>query len=141
MQYRIDKCSNSDYSKLARALTNFNLSQLPDGTPADYELIGYVIREDLKGLVGGITGKILLGTCLSIDILWVDEVDRDQGYGKLLLQTIEENAKALGSHLSVVDTFDFQALEFYKSREYRVFGELADCPCPGNTRYYLSKKL
>lgn len=141
MDYKIDNCSNSDYMKLSRAITDFNLSNLPANAADDLASLGYVIRDDVKGLVAGITGKLLLGRCLSIDILWVDPAYRNKGYASRLLAFLEENAVKRGSHLVFVDTFDFQALGFYKKHGYKVFGELKDCPYPGNVRYYLSKKL
>jgi len=127
--------------KLSRAITNFNLNHLPADAGDDLISLGYVVREELKGLVGGITGKLLLGRCLSIDILWVDDDARGKGYGAELLVALEEGAIKHGSRLSMVDTFDFQALGFYKKYGYKVFGELKDCPCPGNVRYFLSKRL
>ncbi len=54
---------------------------------------------------------------------------------------LEQEAHLLGSRLSIVDTFEFQALEFYQKLGYTQFGVLDDCPCPGNKRYYLKKKL
>jgi hypothetical protein len=47
------------------------------------------------------------------------------------------NGGARSVHL---DTYDFQALGFYKKLGYGVFGELDDYP-PGHTRYFLTKPL
>ena len=48
--------------------------------------------------------------------------------------------KDLGAALAHLDTFDFQARDFYLKNGYDVFGLLDDCP-EGHTRYYLSKHL
>ena len=75
--------------------------------------------QDLNaGLVGGVYGKLLIGNCLSVDILWMNEKFRGQGYATKLMETLENAAKKLGSHLSMVDTFDFQALGFYQKIGY-----------------------
>jgi len=39
-----------------------------------------------------------------------------------------------------LDTFSFQAPDFYQQRGYQVFGQLDDFP-PGHRRYYLTKEL
>ena len=137
--FSIEECSNSDYMQLSRGITNFNLQHLPANADKHLMSLGYVAR--VKGkLVGGVVGKLLLGQNLSIDILWVIDEFRHKGVGSRLLSTLEENAKRYGSSLAVVDTFDFQALDFYKKQGYTVFGELKDSPYKGNVRYYLFKQ-
>ena len=39
-----------------------------------------------------------------------------------------------------LDTFDFQAKDFYLKHGYEVFGVLDDCP-KGHKRYYMKKVL
>lgn len=141
MDVLITTCSNSDYNKIARAITEFNLSHLPPHTSENMFSLGYVIKEPVWGIIGGITARILLGNCLSIEILWVEKDFRNKGYATQLLNHLEQEARKLGSKLSIVDTFDFQALGFYEKCGYTTFGVLDDCPCPGNTRYYLKKVL
>jgi len=142
LQVKILECSNSDYNKLARAITEFNFANLPANSSNSMMSLGFVVKDAVRGgLLGGITGKLLLGNCLSIDILWVEPEHRLHKYGSQLLLALEQAAKANGSHLSQVDTFDFQALGFYQKNGYTLFGVLEDCPCIGNKRYYLQKKL
>lgn len=141
MSLQITTCSNSDYNKLARAITDFNISHLPSVASDNMMNLGFVVKASMWELIGGITGKLLLGNCLSIDILWVEPKHRQQGHATKLLLALEDAARSYGSHLSMVDTFDFQALGFYEKNGYTVFGVLDDCPCLGNKRYYLKKKL
>lgn len=138
---QILECTNSDYNRLANAITKFNLKNLPPNSSKNMIPLGYVIKKNAFSLIGGITGRLLLGNCLSIEILWVEPEHRNQGYATKLLLTIEEAAQRNGSKLSQVDTFDFQALEFYQKNGYELFGVLEDCPCPGNKRYYLKKVI
>ena len=65
---------------------------------------------------------------------------RGQGLGSILLGEVEREAMEKGCHLVHLDTFDFQAKEFYEKNGYSVFGTLEDCP-KGHVRYYLKKSL
>lgn len=137
----ITECTYNDYNKLAHAITQFNIEHITPGSAGSMKPLGYVIKSTPWGVAGGITARLLLGNCLSIEILWVEPEHRHKGYATRLLNHLEESARNLGSHLSQVDTFDFQALEFYQKNGYEIFGVLDDCPCSGNKRYYLKKAL
>lgn len=141
MAVEIQESTDKDFMQVARAITRFNLEHLPPHSSDNMTSLGYVAKDRKAGVVGGVYGKLLLGHALSIDVLWVEPAFRDQDYGTNLMLTIETVARDLGSRLSIVDTFDFQALEFYQKIGYEVFGVLDDCPCPGNKRYYLKKVL
>jgi len=142
MSIEIVESSDNDYMKIARAITRFNLAHLPSNSSDNMTSLGYVIKDYSAGIIiGGVYAKLLLGNCLSIDILWVEEKYRKRGYASQLMQAIENAAIRLGSKLSIVDTFEFQAPDFYKKCGYEIFGILDDCPCVGNKRYYLKKSL
>ena len=47
---------------------------------------------------------------------------------------------ARGCTNAYLDTFDFQALPFYRKEGYGLYGTLEEFP-PGHRRYYLSKAL
>lgn len=53
--------------------------------------------------------------------------------------TIDELQK-FGITPASLDTFDFQAKDFYLKHGYEIFGVLKDCPV-GHECYYLSKGL
>ncbi len=141
MGITITKCTDRDYQKIARSITDFNFAHLPPNSSDSMTALGFVVKDSKAGVVGGVYGKLLLGNCLSIDLLWMDEEFRLRGLARQLMQILEDAAKELNSHLSIVDTFDFQALGFYLKCGYAVFGVLDDCPCAGNKRYYLKKAL
>lgn len=75
-----------------------------------------------------------------VDILYVEADHQRKGYGTLLLEKAEGEAKSLGGYLSYLDTLDFQAKEFYQKMGYSVFGLLEDCPRSHNF-YYMQKRL
>tara|TARA_R110002124_G_scaffold52032_2_gene150095 strand:+ start:12887 stop:13060 length:174 start_codon:yes stop_codon:yes gene_type:complete len=57
-----------------------------------------------------------------------------------LLRKAEIEAKSMGASLSHLDTFDWQAKDFYLKSDYEIFGVLDDCPV-GHNRYYMKKIL
>ncbi len=75
-----------------------------------------------------------------LDLLWVKEELRGQGYGHRLLMLAENRARERGAKNAYLDTFSFQAPDFYSQHGYQVFGELADFP-RGHQRYFLRKQL
>jgi len=90
-------------------------------------------------VVGGLLGEAIWGWML-IDILWVSETVRGQGYGEQLMKRAEEIAKERGYTHIILETFSFQALPFYQKLGYVVYGQLDGFP-PGHTRYSLKKSL
>ena len=77
---------------------------------------------------------------MHVKLLWVKESERRKGYGSKLLKLIEKEAlqrNCLGVHL---DTFSFQAKDFYLKAGFRIFGKIDDYP-KGYKRYYLNKTL
>ena len=94
---------------------------------------------DKNEVIGGLLGESIWGWLL-IDILWVDESVRGQGYGEELMTRAEEIARENGWTHIILETFSFQALPFYQKLGFVVYGQLDDFP-PGQTRYSLKKKL
>ena len=76
--------------------------------------------------------------CVYIDTLWVDEKYRNKNIGTQLLISVENEARIKDAHLIHLDTFDFQAKEFYLKVGYDVFGKLEDCPL-NHIRYFMKK--
>jgi ribosomal protein S18 acetylase RimI-like enzyme len=98
-----------------------------------------VLRNDDGEIVGGITGTIVWYH-LHIDYLWVDDSLRGEGYGKKLLNHMENTAREHKCRLILLDTFSFQAPDFYQKLGYKVVGIAEDHP-KGYNLYYLEKKL
>jgi GNAT superfamily N-acetyltransferase len=90
-------------------------------------------------IVGGVVGYTQW-QWLFVSHLWVDDVIRRQGSGRQLMRAIEDEGRRRGCRCAWLDTFSFQALDFYEAIGYRQFGELTDFP-PGHTRHFLWKPL
>lgn len=58
----------------------------------------------------------------------------------MLMQLVESAAVERGCEWAWLDTFDFQALPFYKKLGFEVFSKLDDFP-KGHQRIFLKKKI
>ncbi len=76
---------------------------------------------------------------LGIVLLWVEADLRRGGIGRGLLEEAERRGLALGCHSAWLDTFSFQAPEFYRKFGYREFARL-DYP-PDHQRIFFKKPL
>ncbi len=121
---------------LHRGLREFNEACVG---PANYARLAVVLRDAEGTIAGGLLADVYWGW-LAIEILWVREDLRGQGYGRALMQAAEREAVRRGCRGAHVDTMSFQARPFYEKLGYTVFGELHDVP-PGHTRYWLQRRL
>lgn len=97
------------------------------------------LKDDSGKVFGGI--QAFLGTeSIYIDLLWVDENLQKQGYGTKLLDAVEQEAIRNECVFSLVDTWDFQAEEFYLKNGYHRIGELKNY-WHGHSKLFLRKKL
>lgn len=99
----------------------------------------YIVKQD-DDMIAGICANIYIWKIMYIELLFVSEAHRRQDLGTLLLRKIEEEAKIHGVTLIHLDTFDFQAKDFYLKQGYEIFGVLEGCP-EGHKRYYMKKNL
>lgn len=111
------------------------------GTPAEREVPLHVwVSDAAGGLAGGLVGHTW-ATWLHVTYLWVDERHRGAGLGGRLLAEAERVARVeRGCGAARLETWDFQAPEFYRKRGYEVVCVIPDYP-PGITEYTLTKKL
>ena len=75
---------------------------------------------------------------LYVDDMWIHEYLRGQGVGRELMRQVEEAARGDGCRHAYLQTFDFQARDFYEKLGYRVVGQLDDYP-PGQIFYWMRK--
>ena len=106
----------------------------------DRQDVAFFLRDDQGAVVGGVKGSYGNYGWLWIDLLWVSEELRGQGYGTKLMAAIEQEAQKFGCANAYLNSFSFQAVEFYQKIGYRVFGELENFP-PGHRVCSLTKAL
>jgi GNAT superfamily N-acetyltransferase len=97
------------------------------------------VEADDLAVLGGLTGYTRR-QWLFVERLWVKTTARRKGIGAHLLTKAEQIARERGCLGSWLDTFSFQARDFYRRQGYEEFGSLMDFP-PGYSRYYLWKRL
>ena len=92
-------------------------------------------------------GKIVAGVLaetyfdwMYVRLLWVADRRRGRGWGRKLIAKAEAEALRLGVRNVWLDSFTFQAPDFYKKLGYREFGRLKDYPA-GHDRVFLAKAL
>ncbi|KOT37037.1 biotin transporter BioY [Streptomyces caelestis] len=131
---------------LRRRLRDTNTAASPvlralRGTPGERETPLHVWALDANGgLAGGLVGHTWTAW-LHVTYLWVDARHRGAGLGSGLLAEAERVAAAeRACTASRVETWDFQAPEFYERQGYEVVCVIPDYP-PGVTEYTLTKRL
>ncbi|MEY2245898.1 GNAT family N-acetyltransferase [Streptomyces sp. BF23-18] len=130
---------------LRRRLLDANTAASPvlralRGTPGERELPLQVWALDEDGtLAGGLVGHTWT-TWLHVTYLWVDDRTRGTGLGSRLLAEAERVAREeRGCHAARLETWDFQAPDFYRKQGYEVVAVIPDYP-PGITEYTLTKR-
>ncbi len=137
MEFRVtDNVTEQDIEEIHRELKKFNLAHRE---PSQDVPIG-IFYEDENGVkMGGLTGETF-GNWLCVKYLWVSEELRGQGIGSQLLHKAEEEALLRGAQYCFLDTFSFQAPEFYRKHGYQEVFHLFEYPYTGK-RFYFIKEL
>ncbi len=137
-KYVIKESNNDEAELVIDKLVNYNLSKVPNTQEELFMWINRVIKNNNNEIIAGINSKMYCWNCLYIDSLYVDDKYRNNGLGRKLLEEIEIIAKEKGCKLIHLDTFDFQAKDFYLKQGYEIFGILDECP-ENHKRYYMKK--
>ena len=97
------------------------------------------IYDEKNRIAAGLTGWTWAGAC-EITMLWVHEEHRGKGYGRLLLESAEEEARSQQCGTIFISSYTFQAPAFYQKHGYVLEWELHDFP-PGHNRCSLVKRF
>jgi GNAT superfamily N-acetyltransferase len=122
---------------LDRKIGDFNGTKL--SLEKNIKEIRHFAVRDAGSIIAGIRTCIYFHECLFISAFFIEEKYRRLGIGRALLRSVETMAKSSGIKLIHLDTFSFQAKDFYLKNGYEIFGILENCP-RGHTRYYLQKR-
>jgi len=129
----IRKGTDSSNEAIHRMLQEYNAPYMKDGK--DYSC--YI--EENGAIVAGLVAGSVCDT-LEIDFLCVAEAYRGKGYGRQLLQEVEDKARGDRLRRILLNTYGFQAPEFYKKMGYRLLFKLD--PAFGEyAQYYFIKDL
>lgn len=127
---------NEDSNYVRNKLIEFNSIHVPNGR---YEEINLCIKNDKEEIIAGLNSAVCWNW-MEIDILWVHDKYRIQGFGKRLLEEAEKIAREKKCTFIKLNTFSFQAPEFYQKYGYKIISIIENAP-QDNKHYYLIKDL
>ncbi|HEX9960079.1 MAG TPA: GNAT family N-acetyltransferase [Pyrinomonadaceae bacterium] len=139
MSYQItyeEDAKPEDIKILGDGINRYSAAKITGGERRD---LTFFLRDAEGAIVGGVHGNSGW-EWLYISDLWVSETVRGGGYGTALMRQAELEARKRGCRGIYLDTFSFQAVDFYLKLGFTILGELADFP-PGHRRVFLQKKL
>ncbi|PBJ03730.1 Acetyltransferase (GNAT) family protein [Pseudomonas ogarae] len=133
---RTDTPTDQERQAILAPLRAYNTAQTGGSAP---ELVAWLVRDEQGDIVGGLYGRVFF-RWLYIELLVVPEQARGQGTGSTLMQMAEELAREKNCVGIWLDTFDFQAPEFYRRQGFTECGQIDDYP-PGHQRFFFQKRL
>lgn len=132
----IEDNADNEGREIVANLVAFNEAQVGDENHKTFTVKAFSETSDL---IGGIKGYTHFGWVF-ITHLWVCETQRKANLGSTLMKKAEDIGLKRKCKYAYVDTYSFQALDFYKKIGYEVFGQLDDFP-EGHQRYFLKKSI
>ncbi|MEX3777633.1 GNAT family N-acetyltransferase [Pseudomonas sp. MYb118] len=125
-----------DREAILAPLRAYNVAQAGDGKS---ELLALVVRDEQGEILGGLYGRFFY-RWLFIELLSVPEQARGDGMGSKLMRMAEDMAREKACVGIWLDTFSFQAPQFYQKLGYSELGQIVDYP-PGHRRHFFQKRL
>lgn len=105
----------------------------------DGKLFSKLIYGTENQIIAGISGWTWANAC-EITLFWVKEEYRKKGYGRILLNSAEEEAKKGNCKAILLRTYSFQAPDFYQKYGFKIEHETKDFPI-GHSDLCLIKRL
>ena len=128
--------AHADVRLLLEGLYHYNVEQTGRD---DGQWLAIFLRDETDRIVAGLHGWTW-GGWMKISFLWVSPQERRQGRGRQLLLMAESEARKRGCSNATLNTFSFQAPEFYRKFGYRVVATIEGLP-EGHRQYTLVKDL
>ena len=136
MHVRLENKESHKAQEIANQIRDYNRSKREE---AESESLNLYVEDEKGNLMAGLVAETF-GNWLEIEYLFVREELRGQGIGSKLLQRAENEAKNRNCRFSFVNTYQFQAPDFYKRHGYKEVFTLQDYPYTGQ-RFYYQKDL
>ena len=136
MHVRLENKESHKAQEIGDLIRAYNRSKREE---AESEPLNLYLEDEKGNLMAGLVAETF-GNWLEIEYLFVKEELRGQGIGSKLLQRAESEAKKRNCRFAFVNTYQFQAPDFYLSHGYKEVFILEDYPYTGQ-RYYYQKDL
>lgn len=124
---------------IRKKVIEHNMANLSEEAISPIEQKNFIVRNEEQEIVGGLTTTSFWHS-LHIDFLWVDPAIRGQRVAEKLMAQAEVYARSKKYRLMVVDTFSFQAPDFYRKQGFTEFGRVSNHP-EGHSQHYFEKWL
>lgn len=138
MKYIItDNPKEEDIKLILNNLIQYNLSHIE---LKEVKPLAIFVNDESSSQIGGISAETH-GNWLEISYLWVDENLRGKKIGSKLLNDVEAEALKRGCKYSFVDTFSFQAKDFYLKSGYKEVFTLEEYPLTSKRHYFVKQLI
>lgn len=124
LQLHDDTLPPADAAVVDQGLGDFNDTAAP---LHEVRALGCFARDDAGTVVGGAVGRTW-GKACELQQLWVGEKQRGTGLGSQLMHAFEQRARERGCRLFYLETFSFQAPDFYRRFGYEVVRAITAFP-------------
>lgn len=138
MDIEIQSPGDQAYAALNERLLAFNDSHRPQASWRTDNVFTVVLNDQFGKVRGGARGVVRLGA-VELRGLLLDEDSRHHGLGEKIVRAVEEEARKRGARAALLDTYEFQARDFYEKLGYACFASF-DFP-DGVKRFYMSRPL
>ena len=131
MNFKFENGDSAKREELRNLLRTYNRSKRE---PSESQALDIYLEDEEGNLIAGLTGETF-GNWLEVEYLFVKEE-----LGSKILDQAEKEARVRNCTYSFVNTYQFQAPDFYKRHGYQEVFTLKEYPYSGK-RYYFTKDL
>lgn len=124
-------------SDILAGLRSYNVQFFPR---EDSHTIACIVKDQAGQFAGGLFGEVFTNT-LFVEYFWIDESQRKSGVGTQVFERVEHEVGKLGVETICLDTFSFQAREFYLKMGFKEVGRFTGFPMPNVDKIFLQKSL
>ncbi|WP_409345453.1 GNAT family N-acetyltransferase [Paenibacillus sp. MBLB4367] len=137
--HNVSRASQEEKDYVRNKLIAYNAEHVPEDLKSRYEEINLAVKDESGSVVAGCIA-VLCWNWIEVDILWVDAACRQHGLGTRLLSEVETIARDNHCAFIKLNTFSFQAPDFYRKNGYEEYGVLEDAP-RGSKHYSFKKNM
>lgn len=131
-----ESARTEDLAVIDRGLTEFNEAEAPLTSVRPLHIVA---RDDQGSVIAGLVARTW-GLCCEIQMLWVHPAFRRSGVGTRMMRDAEAEAIRRGCDTVMLETFSFQAPEFYEQLGYQTKHRVGGMP-DGICKCYMLRRF